>query len=436
MGFFASILFRDFGTAGVIEMSCALEKGKEILIICPYSIYPPESGGQKSIYYRALASSRLFHVTLLMPLPRDLSIIADVRNHFQANGIDVEFLEAFDKSEASLLQNFVKLLRSVCLLVPKVGLNLATPYNIRIAEALLETDQFDIIQLEHSYTFALFRKLRRRIEEQKIRVVCWEHNVEHIVAREAARFAHNWFWKLMYSLEAFTLAEFYRVAYSTISNFYYLSPPDLEYFRKRFSGPGLNLQVGDVLLPDRGFRDEARNENIILFSSDLNYYPNRDGLEWFLKEIFDSVLRVVPDTLLYVTGNSGASKANFTVHDNVVLTGHVPADELERLYLKAKVFISPLRFGSGIKFKVIEAMSYGVPVIGSSISFEGMDVTNYQDCIVSNHDADFAQRTIEVLRDSRRGSALGENGYEFFRKNYSMNASAGRYLSKMSKLVA
>ena len=93
-------------------------------------------------------------------------------------------------------------------------------------------------------------------------------------------------------------------------------------------------------------------------------------------------------------------------------------DDLEKLHLLTRVFIAPLRFGSGIKVKVINALYRGLPVVTTSIGVEGMDVTPSQHLYV-NDESESMRKSIDLLlKDESIWNKMSQEGRNLVRKNY------------------
>jgi len=110
----------------------------------------------------------------------------------------------------------------------------------------------------------------------------------------------------------------------------------------------------------------------LLFVGSAAHSANLDGLRWFLAGVYPLLTRRMPDCPLHIAGFGmrpelfDALPAGCTLHDGI------PDKELESLYAGSLLFIAPLRFGAGMKGKVLEAMFHGLPVVGTSIAYEGL----------------------------------------------------------------
>lgn len=137
----------------------------------------------------------------------------------------------------------------------------------------------------------------------------------------------------------------------------------------------------------------------LLFVCSFAHTPNVDGLVWFLREIWPSVRQAVPDLQFDIVGRDPVPVVVEAVaqSEGVRLLGWVP--DLTPVYGRARVAMAPLRFGAGIKGKVGEAMSFGVPTVVTTIAAEGMSLTDRTTAVVADEAEDFAKGIVELVRD-------------------------------------
>ena len=112
----------------------------------------------------------------------------------------------------------------------------------------------------------------------------------------------------------------------------------------------------------------------LLFVGGFAHPPNADAVLWFAREIFPAIRGELPDVNFYVVGSKVTDeiKALEQPGNGIVIKGFVSDEELERLYATCRVVVVPLRYGAGVKGKVLEALYNGAPVITTSIGAEGI----------------------------------------------------------------
>lgn len=110
----------------------------------------------------------------------------------------------------------------------------------------------------------------------------------------------------------------------------------------------------------------------IMFVGGFTHTPNIDAVLWFAKEILPRLLTKLPDITLYIIGSNAPLEIQNLANTNIVVKGFVSDEELEQFYHNCRISVVPLRFGAGIKGKVIEAMRYGMPVLTTLTGAEGI----------------------------------------------------------------
>lgn len=127
--------------------------------------------------------------------------------------------------------------------------------------------------------------------------------------------------------------------------------------------------------------------------------PNADGLLWFASEVLPRIRRRLPWARLFVTGGTPPPEVAHLAGPAIVFLGHV--SDLATVYSAARVAIVPLRYGSGVKNKTVEALLFGVPVVATSIGAEGIDCAGLEAIDVCDDPEAFAAAATLLLSDRR-----------------------------------
>ena len=235
--------------------------------------------------------------------------------------------------------------------------------------------------------------------------------------------AFSLYWKRRIANRANPLMKFfekveYRRLYAfegNITPFYNLSlvcsAEDLEYLRQEHHAERTALLRNGVDLsnfhPDPGIKPDA---NTILFTGNMDYAPNVDGVLYFAREIFPKIKASVPEARFIVAGQRPVKKVRELHSGDIMVTGFVPDLKIE--YQKAWVVVSPLRFGAGTQNKVLEAMSMGIPVVSGPIGFKGLEIENGEGVFLETDPDGFANKVIEILHSPALREKTGSKGME------------------------
>lgn len=156
----------------------------------------------------------------------------------------------------------------------------------------------------------------------------------------------------------------------------------------------------------------------IMFVGGFNHPPNVDGTLWFLDKVYPIILNVFSDLHFYIIGSNPPEEIKCKSTKNVTVTGYISEDELKCYYQACRIVVAPLRYGSGIKGKIIEAFYHGVPVITTSVGAEGLQEKEKIMLIADEVEA-FADLVIQSYNNPEILKTLAEDAYAFLKTSYS-----------------
>ena len=160
---------------------------------------------------------------------------------------------------------------------------------------------------------------------------------------------------------------------------------DLGYFR-----PSLKKHTQTSVAPI------AASSPLLLFTGTMNYFPNSDAVAYFCNKIFPRVRERHPKARFYIVGNHPSEQVRrLEAQDGVVVTGYVP--DVRPYFEEASVFVAPLRAGSGIQTKNLEAMAMGVPIVTTSVGAMGLKADVGKELLVADTPLAFAEQVIHLL---------------------------------------
>ncbi len=193
-----------------------------------------------------------------------------------------------------------------------------------------------------------------------------------------------------------------------------LYPSEEEAAVVRESAPGVaSLAVQPYALPaPPPPHDPPPASAGLVFVAGFAHPPNVDAALWMVREILPRILAARPGIPLALVGSNPTQEVQALAGEGIEVTGFVTDEALARRYAEARVAVCPLRFGAGVKMKVVEAMHYGVPLVTTPAGAQGLDGI---ETICGVHgDADgFAADVIRLLDDDAlwRARASGQSGF-------------------------
>ncbi|MHB8190846.1 MAG: glycosyltransferase [Ferrimicrobium sp.] len=169
------------------------------------------------------------------------------------------------------------------------------------------------------------------------------------------------------------------------------------------------------------------------FIGNFEHPPNVDAVSWFIDMTWRKILAEEPDLKLVIAGSniSRAPRDLWCQVENVEVVGWVPS---EYDFLKTKVLsLAPLRFGAGIKGKVASSLLVGTPCVGTSVAFEGMNLSDHQ-VVVADDPEEMASAVLGILRSREHWSQLSKNGLERAQALWSYSAGQERLRAILNDL--
>lgn len=137
----------------------------------------------------------------------------------------------------------------------------------------------------------------------------------------------------------------------------------------------------------------------LLFVGGFSHLPNADGIKWFINSVFPMIKKEISDIKINIIGSNVPDEIRNFASENIKILGFVSDKELEENYSKSRIVVAPLRYGAGVKGKIIEAIAYGIPVVTTKIGAEGI-IDKENILLVGNTEQDFAKKVIEVYNDN------------------------------------
>ncbi len=160
----------------------------------------------------------------------------------------------------------------------------------------------------------------------------------------------------------------------------------------------------------------------LLFIGNLAHRPNLDAVHFLMREIDPFLCESLPDAKIFLVGDYATPEVQAYANDRVKVMGYVP--DIEPLLQNCRVFVAPIRFGAGTKGKVGEAMSYGLPVVTTSIGAEGFKLENEVNAMIADTPESFAAAVVRLYSDEGLWETLSRNSRRHVAENFSFDVIA------------
>lgn len=170
---------------------------------------------------------------------------------------------------------------------------------------------------------------------------------------------------------------------------------------------------------DHDFFSPRADEKIydLLFTGNMAYPPNVDAAEFLANEIMPWVWKSKPDAKLMLAGASPDKRVVALSSKNIEVSGWM--DDIRDAYASAKIFIAPMRIGTGLQNKLLEAMSMKIPSITTPLANDALQAKDGIEILIGENSEDLAEKIISLLNDKDLHQKIANNGFSFVRNNYS-----------------
>lgn len=280
-----------------------------------------------------------------------------------------------------------------------------------------------VVEFQWSESFALAGAVKARLGATPL--VGIAHDV--ITQRwERAADASAWPLRIAYAAAARRSRSREARDMSHLSTVIVFSEKDAEMVRRIAPGTRTDIVAPGLWDGDTKYRQERpADARTVLFTGALGRPDNESAVLWFLSEAWPSIRHRVPDAEFVVAGGGARPRLLRAIEKapGARATGFV--DSLDPYYDDAAVFVVPLFTGAGVKFKTIDALLRGVPIVSTPVGVEGIAAAE-QYCRVEQEAAGFAAAVVTQLLSADTGLKVAERAAVWARSAYNVRTFADR----------
>jgi glycosyltransferase involved in cell wall biosynthesis len=155
----------------------------------------------------------------------------------------------------------------------------------------------------------------------------------------------------------------------------------------------------------------------LLFVGSFNHPPNIDAVAWFVEKIFPLIQREIPEIAVHIIGSDAPDRIKAMASPGVNILGYQAS--LGPWMQECRISVAPLRYGAGMKGKIGQSMSEGLPVVTTSLGAEGMHLQNEIDVLIADGEEPFAKSVIRLYRDEALWNVLSARALAYIASNLS-----------------
>jgi glycosyltransferase involved in cell wall biosynthesis len=279
---------------------------------------------------------------------------------------------------------------------------------------LARSETFDAVHVDQLW-MAQYALIAKQSAPSPPKLVLDQHNAVHLIPGRLADSETNPLKQRILAREARLLAAFEPEICHKCDYVVWVTDED----RRAVAAVSKNKQMLSTVIPICANPTQiqpvsnASNKKRITFLGGLHWPPNAQGIVWFAQHVFPEVRSQIPEARLTVIGKSPPAGLE---GEGIEITGYVP--NLAPYLEETAVFIVPLHAGGGMRVKILDAWSWGLPVVSTTIGAEGMAVQHEENILIADTVPTFAQAVIRVFSDSALALQLSDKGRQTILQKY------------------
>lgn len=293
---------------------------------------------------------------------------------------------------------------------------------------VLQEAEYDVVHVESIFLTPYVPLIRRH---SKAKVILRAHNVEHLIWQRVAQSMRIGLrrWYIKHLSLALRVYEMEHVA--DYDGVVCITKNDADYFR----GNGCRKPI--TVIPFGVEAEDVAHVDVepasLFHIGAMDWMPNKESIEWFLNEVWPVVHREVPQARLYLAGRKMPEKLMQAEIEGVTVVGEVP-DAMHFIASK-QINVVPLLSGSGIRVKIIEAMSVGKAVVTTTVGAQGIDYVDGKHLLIANTPAEFAHQIKKLVEDADYCKQMGDEAARLIAEQYNEQKLTEKLVDFYCKII-
>ena len=163
---------------------------------------------------------------------------------------------------------------------------------------------------------------------------------------------------------------------------------------------------------------KSKKRKDIMFVGGFAHTPNIDAMLWFVNEVWPKIEKKIPDIKFYIIGSNPTDEILSLAKENIIVTGFVDDTTLDNYYKQCKVAVAPLRYGAGIKGKIVDALYQGMPLVTTSVGAEGFyDAKSVM--MIEDRAKKFAKSVLTLYLDNDLADQYSKKAFKYCKTYFS-----------------
>lgn len=210
-----------------------------------------------------------------------------------------------------------------------------------------------------------------------------------------------------------------------------VTPDDKNFLQEAV--PAASIEVVPNIHTMHGRGKPFAERSGLFFIGSFNHRPNNDAVRYFLDEIFPLVLKELPFVTILIAGSNPPPDIFARNSENVSVLGFVA--DVSPIFESSRLFVAPLRYGAGMKGKIGQALSHGLPAVTTTVGAEGMNLQDGKEILIADDPAAFAESVVRAYGDEKLWTQLSDSGYSFIEENFSTEVVGNKIVRAIDSLT-
>lgn len=393
----------------------------KILFITNLVPYPLDNGGKVKSYntLSMLSEGNEIDIFSFYESEKELSSISFMKKKFN----DVFAIEKALTTNKNLKKMILIAIKSIFNKYPFVILKYNDSRMKQLLEEQIKRKKYDLVYIDHLQLGIYYDVLRKL----NVPIYLDEHNCEHQILKRKLYDEKSILKKVFLNLEYKKLKKFEESMIRNVDKVIVLSEED-----KKLLSVGIQkdkfitipIPINIDFKKELGSRIEE--EIKIIFLGTLTWYPNIQGIDWFVDKVIPKLELNNIKYKLYIVGKDPSEELIKKCKNNnkIIITGYV--ESVDEYIEKCDIMVVPIFVGSGMRVKILEGLGKRIPIISTSIGAEGINIENEKSILLAENEEDFIDAIIK-LKDDDLYLKLQKNGNDVFDSLYSIDSIRSTY---------
>lgn len=393
----------------------------KILMLTPYLPYPLLSGGQ----------IRTYNLLKKLAKKHEVTLFALIKNHKEMKHISelekyCHKVRVFKRtSKPFTLRNIFQTAFSS---YPFLVIRNHVPAVIDAVKNELSSGEYDLIHAETFY-------MMPHIPKTQVPTILVEQTIEYLGYESYAKKALS-ILKPILNIDIAKIKKWEKYYWNQCDTLIVMSEEDRDFLLDKVNKPE-KIKVVENGVDTAWFMKKKRQEPkqpTVLSVGTFKWLPNVEAVSFLVNKVWPLIKDKMPKTKLWIVGNAPTKHVlSYQEMDpQIKVSGRVP--DIRDAFSQAHVLVAPVFSGKGTRYKILEAMASGTPIVATPTAVEGLGLEQHKHVLTSNSAEGIARHTLDLLNDVEKRKQLAANGRKFVRSKYDWSLISKK-LDKIYQLI-